>query len=195
MSERKYCGAKTRSGEPCKKPPMKGKKRCAMHGGKSTGPPKGSKNHLITGEFETIIRDTLTDDEKVLWDHAPDDHVERLKEQARILSVRIVRMMRRIRKLMEQEDEMIVESKEYGFTEKFGNTDLTKKEHKDNRIIKLEEALTRVQAQYTRVMNSLEEIYRRQQENQQMGHLDDLLRVIEESRKLVQQEQEKMDES
>jgi len=96
---------------------------------------------------------------------------------------------------MEQEDEMIVESKEYGFTEKFGKTDLTKKEHKDNRIIKLEEALTRVQAQYTRVMNSLEEIYRRQQENQQMGHLDDLLRVIEESRKLVQQEQEKMDES
>lgn len=195
MSERKYCGAKTRSGEPCKLPPMKGKKRCRLHGGKSTGPPKGSKNHLITGEFETIIRDTLTDDEKVLWDHAPDDHVERLKEQARILSVRIVRMMRRIRKLMEQEDEMIVESKEYGFTEKFGNTDLTKKEHKDNRIIKLEEALTRVQAQYTRVMNSLEEIYRRQQENQQMGHLDDLLRVIEESRKLVQQEQEKMDES
>jgi len=195
MSERKYCGAKTRSGEPCKLPPMKGKKRCRLHGGKSTGPPKGSKNHLITGEFETIIRDTLTDDEKVLWDHAPDDHVERLKEQARILSVRIVRMMRRIRKLMEQEDEMIVESKEYGFTEKFGKTDLTKKEHKDNRIIKLEEALTRVQAQYTRVMNSLEEIYRRQQENQQMGHLDDLLRVIEESRKLVQQEQEKMDES
>lgn len=29
------CGAKTRSGEPCKSPPVKGRERCRMHGGKS----------------------------------------------------------------------------------------------------------------------------------------------------------------
>lgn len=29
------CGAKTRSGEPCKNPPVSGSKRCRMHGGKS----------------------------------------------------------------------------------------------------------------------------------------------------------------
>lgn len=34
----KTCGAKTRSGKKCKLRPMKGKKRCRMHGGKSTGP-------------------------------------------------------------------------------------------------------------------------------------------------------------
>ena len=27
------CGAKTRSGMPCKSPAVKGKKRCRMHGG------------------------------------------------------------------------------------------------------------------------------------------------------------------
>ena len=32
------CGAKTRSGEPCKRPPMIGKRRCRNHGGCSTGP-------------------------------------------------------------------------------------------------------------------------------------------------------------
>ena len=32
------CSAKTRSGNPCQKPPMKGKNRCRLHGGLSTGP-------------------------------------------------------------------------------------------------------------------------------------------------------------
>ena len=32
------CGAKTRSGVPCAKAPMEGKRRCRLHGGLSTGP-------------------------------------------------------------------------------------------------------------------------------------------------------------
>ena len=32
------CGAKTRSGGPCAKVPMVGKRRCRLHGGLSTGP-------------------------------------------------------------------------------------------------------------------------------------------------------------
>lgn len=32
------CGAENRAGAPCRKHPMEGKTRCAMHGGKSTGP-------------------------------------------------------------------------------------------------------------------------------------------------------------
>ena len=31
------CGAKTRSGAPCKNPAVNGKGRCRMHGGRSTG--------------------------------------------------------------------------------------------------------------------------------------------------------------
>ena len=31
------CGAKTRAGTPCKNPAVRGKARCRMHGGKSTG--------------------------------------------------------------------------------------------------------------------------------------------------------------
>ena len=29
------CGAKTRSGKPCQKPPLQGKNRCRLHGGAS----------------------------------------------------------------------------------------------------------------------------------------------------------------
>ena len=32
------CGAKTRKGMPCQRPALRGKTRCALHGGQSTGP-------------------------------------------------------------------------------------------------------------------------------------------------------------
>lgn len=37
------CGAKTRSGAPCKTPPVRGRTRCRMHGGTSPGAPKGNR--------------------------------------------------------------------------------------------------------------------------------------------------------
>ena len=44
------CGAKTRSGKPCQSPGMMNG-RCRMHGGKSTGAPKGNKNALKYGLY------------------------------------------------------------------------------------------------------------------------------------------------
>jgi hypothetical protein len=39
------CGAKTRSGAPCKSVPVTGRRRCRMHGGADgSGAPEGSKN-------------------------------------------------------------------------------------------------------------------------------------------------------
>ena len=35
---KQFCLAKTRKGTACQKPPIKGKRRCRLHGGKSTGP-------------------------------------------------------------------------------------------------------------------------------------------------------------
>jgi hypothetical protein len=46
MSQARRCGARTRSGAPCKSaPPVTGRRRCRMHGGADgSGAPKGSKN-------------------------------------------------------------------------------------------------------------------------------------------------------
>ena len=44
------CGAKTRKGTPCKSPAMKNG-RCRMHGGASTGAPKGNKNAFKHGRY------------------------------------------------------------------------------------------------------------------------------------------------
>ena len=40
-----HCGAKTRSGSPCKSAPVTGRRRCRMHGGADgSGAPTGPKN-------------------------------------------------------------------------------------------------------------------------------------------------------
>ncbi len=38
MRVKNICGAKTRAGNPCGKPPLSGRSRCRLHGGCSTGP-------------------------------------------------------------------------------------------------------------------------------------------------------------
>ena len=46
------CGAKTRSGRPCRAPCVFGKVRCRMHGGsRGSGAPPHNQNALINGAF------------------------------------------------------------------------------------------------------------------------------------------------
>lgn len=46
------CGAKTRSGLPCRAPAVTGKPRCRMHGGaKGSGAPQGNRNAFKDGAF------------------------------------------------------------------------------------------------------------------------------------------------
>jgi hypothetical protein len=43
------CGAKTRRKTACMGAAVRGSRRCRMHGGKGSGPPKGSQNALKHG--------------------------------------------------------------------------------------------------------------------------------------------------
>jgi hypothetical protein len=47
------CGARTRRGTACQKPPLNGKTRCRLHGGLSTGPktPEG-KARIVAAHFK-----------------------------------------------------------------------------------------------------------------------------------------------
>jgi hypothetical protein len=45
VSQASRCGARTRSGAPCKSAPVTGRRRCRMHGGADgSGAPKGERN-------------------------------------------------------------------------------------------------------------------------------------------------------
>jgi len=51
------CGAKTRTGEPCKNRPVTGRKRCRMHGGAArSGAPTGNQNALKHGYYSMESR-------------------------------------------------------------------------------------------------------------------------------------------
>ena len=149
----KTCGAKTRSGEPCKNAPMDNG-RCRMHGGKSTGPPpekmQQNKNALKTGEHETIWLDTLDDDERDLVARVDTSKLQQLEEEIRLTTIRERRMMQRIQKL-----------KTYDFTtvkitqgtEKGKCTDLEERQGVLGQIQAIEEALTRVQAHKAKLID------------------------------------------
>jgi glucans biosynthesis protein len=48
------CGARTRAGTPCRRPALRGRKRCRLHGGLSPGAPRGPKNgNYKTGDWTT----------------------------------------------------------------------------------------------------------------------------------------------
>lgn len=52
MKESPRCGARTRSGAPCRSPAVSGKTRCRMHGGaKGSGAPEGNQNALKHGIY------------------------------------------------------------------------------------------------------------------------------------------------
>jgi len=73
-----------------------------MHGGSSTGPSKGSKNALKTGEYESVFLDALTDEERAIFEKVDTDKQRSLDEQMRLSAVRIHRMLKR---LNEKDDE------------------------------------------------------------------------------------------
>jgi len=58
----KPCGAKCRSGMPCKNLPVRGKKRCRMHGGLSQGRP------AMHGRFSQFTIEALRQSRSTLHD-------------------------------------------------------------------------------------------------------------------------------
>src|SRR3954462_843843 len=61
QTEKRICGATNRQGKPCQKPPMRGKTRCMMHGGKTPTKTKGNRKHGLYSVH-------LTEAEQAQWD-------------------------------------------------------------------------------------------------------------------------------
>lgn len=86
---KKSCGAKTRSGEPCKKAPLEGKTRCANHGGKSTGPKnqRGNKNAAKPG---SIYSQYLTPEEQIVFDSM---ELGKVDDELKLTRIRLARAL------------------------------------------------------------------------------------------------------
>jgi hypothetical protein len=75
------CGATNRQGEPCQRPPLKGKKRCRLHGGKSLETNKNAVKH-------GIYRKTLSDEEQAMW---TDVQIDSVDDEIRLVTIMLNR--------------------------------------------------------------------------------------------------------
>jgi len=125
--------------------------------------PPGNKNALKTGEFETLLFDTLEEDEKLLAGLIQPDKQQLLLQEIRLLTIRERRMLKRIEAIRQSVEYMEDGSSADGFTavsrktgmEKGKPTDLTEYRGKLGQMQAIEEALTRVQARKQQAINAL----------------------------------------
>lgn len=84
------CGAKTRNGGKCKLSPVEGKKRCKLHGGKSTGPinQRGNSNRAKPGSLYSRY---LTQEEKSISAALELGSVD---EELRLTRIRLMRALK-----------------------------------------------------------------------------------------------------
>jgi hypothetical protein len=67
---KRVCGARNRQGKPCQVPPMLGKDRCRLHGGKT---PKGRQTGPMT---HGLYSKAMSPAEKEVWDTIPLDTLD-----------------------------------------------------------------------------------------------------------------------
>lgn len=153
QQSKERCTTKKKGGQP-------GNQNAAGHGG--TGPP-GNKNAVTTGEFETLLFDCLDPEEKQLAAAVQLDKEQLLLQEIQLLTVRERRMLKRIETIKESVDylgdgrsvgDMTLVSLKTG-VEKDKETHLKEYHGKLGQIQAIEDALTRVQAQKQRAIESL----------------------------------------
>lgn len=85
------CGAKTRSGEPCKRHAAVGSTRCKLHGGRSTGPRNqtGNRNAARPG---SLYSQFLSDEEQGI---AASIELGNVDEELRLTRIRLMRALQR----------------------------------------------------------------------------------------------------
>lgn len=130
------------------------------------GAEAGNKRALMTGEFESIFYDSLDDGEKEMLNHLVNDKKELLRHQINILMVRERKMMQKLSELrsgspmLERRErwnkELINVGSAYLIKPNVGVSTLN--EAADERILRIEEALTRIQAELRRCVDSLRQL-------------------------------------
>ena len=142
---------------------QKGNKNAVGNKG-GTGAPKQNQNAFKTGEYQTIFKDALDEEEQKIYDsYTIEDKKEALLEELKILTIREYRMSKTINKLKNSK-EMVISSisKTNHQSTKFNNenyvTTITHADNTTDKIQKIEEALTRVQEAKRRCIDSLHKI-------------------------------------
>lgn len=109
---------------------LKDNKNAAGNSGGSA--PPGNKNALTTGQYETIMLDQLSDDERAIFEGVTDDPLITINTEIRRLKVRQYRISKRISDVAQGMDDIEVQTynkikkKRHSFKDDNGNRIVTK---------------------------------------------------------------------
>ena len=127
-----------------------------------TGAKEGNKNALTTGEYETILYDVLTEEEQSLYKKLEiQDKKNVLQEEFKILTIRELRILKRIKELKDKNKDMNIEKiiqRKYSSTIEKETETTTEAVNVITPLQKLEDALTRIQDQKRKCVDSLHKI-------------------------------------
>lgn len=127
-----------------------------------TGAKEGNKNALTTGEYETILYDVLTEEEQSLYKKLEIQNKKNiLQEEFKILTIRELRILKRIKELKDKNKDMNIEriiQRKYNSTIEKETETTTEAVNVITPLQKLEDALTRIQDQKRKCVDSLHKI-------------------------------------
>ena len=127
-----------------------------------TGAKTGNKNALTTGEYETILYDVLSEEEQSLYKKLEiQDKKNVLQEEFKILTIRELRILKRIKELKDKNKDMNIEKiiqRKYSSTIEKETETTTEAVNVITPLQKLEDALTRIQDQKRKCVDSLHKI-------------------------------------
>lgn len=134
-------------------------------GNKGGHAPLKNKNAFITGEYESIYKDVLNDEEIELFnEYSVKNKVKELENELKLLIIRERRMLKRIADLNSTGKDLIINSitrNKSSTTEYGGNVSESSSTYAESTIEKvqrIEEALTRIQEAKRRCIDSLHKI-------------------------------------
>lgn len=155
---------KERSDSGKRNAPKSERRRGGQPGNKNAvghGAPLGNQNAVTTGEYSAIWMYALSDDERCLCDRVDTDPLALIDETIQLLSIRELRMLKRLEELRNQK-ELAENEDAIVFTKKAPRGALVARKRYTklliDKIILVEEALTRVQEKKLRAIETKQKL-------------------------------------
>lgn len=131
----------------------KRRKRKGNKGNKGGHGTKGNQNAVVTGAYSKIANDCFSPEELEFFNNTTESQKEILQKEINTLAIREFRMLNRIQDLKKKNKGLTIMR-----MSKYGDTTSTQAENTQMLIIRIEEALTKIQEAKRRALDSLHKI-------------------------------------
>lgn len=131
----------------------KRRKRKGTTGNKGGHGTKGNQNATVTGAYSKLVNKCFSPEELELFNKPIENKKEELEKEVRTLEIREYRLLNKIEKIKKKDKDLTIMK-----MSKYGTVTSTDAENTDILLIRLEDALTKIQEARRRAMDSYHKI-------------------------------------